>query len=74
MSITPELLTAMAGIPLGSIAIYLMYKLAANHVEHNTQAINKLTDSVDTNTKVSLAFYAWLKGIMLAEPDEEGKN
>ena len=71
MNITPELLTAMAGIPLGSIAIYLMYKLSSNHIEHNTAAIEKLAGAVDSNTKASLAFFAWLKGVMLADQDEE---
>lgn len=31
---------------LGGMAIWLFYRLASNHIEHNTQAINELKEVI----------------------------
>jgi len=38
--------TPFINLGLGGVALYMMYKLASNHVEHNTQAIQKLEVAV----------------------------
>lgn len=39
---------------LAGVCLYMMWKLATNHVEHNTQAISKLTEAV-------IELKAWLE-------------
>ena len=39
---TPDF-TQLANLGVAGFAVYLMYKLSSNHVEHNTKAINELT-------------------------------
>lgn len=59
---SPESITALAGIPLGSLAVYFMYRLVSNHVEHLTAAIDKLVESSNEHVAADREFRGWLKG------------
>lgn len=63
---SPEFITALAGIPIGTLAVWLMYKISSNHIEHNTQALDKLVDATQEQTKVHVEFYGWMKGREMA--------
>ena len=39
-------LTAVSNLGLAGVALYMMWKLATNHVEHSTKAMNDLRDAV----------------------------
>jgi len=57
-----EIITALGAIPVGIVGMYLMYKIVGNHLDHNTEVLDKLTKSIDRSTEVSNVFFAWLKG------------
>jgi len=57
-----EFITALAGVPMGSLAIYFMYRLAANHMSHNTEVIADLSMNVQENTYMLKELYGWLRG------------
>jgi len=59
---SPEFLTALAGIPMGTLALWLMYRISSNHIDHNTQAIDKLSDAMHEQTNVHAEFYGWMRG------------
>jgi hypothetical protein len=59
---TIEFFTALASVPVGTLAVWLMYRLSSNHIEHNTQSIDKLVDATHDQTKVHTEFYGWMKG------------
>ena len=37
----------LAAVPLASLAIFLMYKLAANHLNTLGGAVNRMADAID---------------------------
>lgn len=39
-------LTQIAQFGVAGLAVYLMFKLSSNHVEHNTQAVNELKEAI----------------------------
>ena len=36
----------LASLPVAGLALWLMYRLAANHLEHNTRAIEELREAI----------------------------
>lgn len=72
MDISPGIITALAGIPIGTLAVYLMYKLSSNHMNHVCAAIEKLADGIDNMTDTNRAFHMWMRGVMLEDcPEKE---
>jgi len=58
----PETVTALAGVPLASLAIFYMYKLSSNHMHDVRDAINHLRDATQENTAMQREFFGWLQG------------
>jgi hypothetical protein len=69
--VSPEFITALAGIPIGTLAVWLMYRLSSNHIDHNTQSIDKLVDATHDQTNVHTEFYGWMKGRETARDKRE---
>jgi len=40
-------LTELSALPVAGIALYLMYRLATNHVDHMASAVDRLTDAIN---------------------------
>lgn len=68
---SPESITALAGIPIGTLAVYFMYRLVSNHLEHLTAAIEKLTDATTEHASADREFRGWLKGWLDNKDKEE---
>lgn len=64
MDINASFLTAFAGIPIGSLAVWFMYKLASNHMHEVRDSLDKLESSISDQTSIQLQFYSWLMGKM----------
>jgi len=47
-------LANITGVGVSGLSVYLLWKLCANHIEHNTEAIGKLSEAIATLTQ-------WLK-------------
>lgn len=47
-------LANLTGVGVAGLSVYLFWKLAANHITHNTEAIEKLSKAIDLLTQ-------WLK-------------
>jgi hypothetical protein len=39
-------LTELSALPVAGIALYFMYRLSANHMDHLTAAIHRLADTM----------------------------
>jgi len=57
-----ELITALGAIPTGIAGMYLMYRIVGNHLDHNTEVLDKLSNSIDKNNEINSVFFGWLKG------------
>lgn len=53
--------------------MWFMFKLSSNHVNHNTAALEKLTDALSAAHKTDIEFQGWLKGYFAAQ-DREKQN
>ena len=42
---TPEI-SQIAQLGVAGLAVYLMYKIAANHINHNTKVLGELRDAI----------------------------
>lgn len=40
-------ITEVAKLGISGLCVYLMYRLSSNHIEHNTQAIDRLHTTID---------------------------
>ena len=41
----PEI-SSIAQFGVAGMAVFLMYKISANHIEHNTEVLEKLTEAI----------------------------
>ena len=57
-----EVITALGAIPTGIAGMYLLYRIVGNHLNHNTEVLDKLSTSIDRQSELNQVFYAWLKG------------
>ena len=57
-----EVITALGAIPAGIAGMYLMYRVVSNHLNHNTEVLDKLSNSIDKNNEINSVFFGWLKG------------
>lgn len=57
---SPEFITAVGSIPAGIVGMWLIYKLASNHVSHNTEAIDRLKEAIEENTALVRGLVGWL--------------
>ena len=57
-----EIITALGAIPTGIAGMYLMYRIVGNHLDHNTEVLDKLSNSIDKNNEINSVFFGWLKG------------
>lgn len=39
-------ITALAQLGVGGLSVYLMYKIAGNHIDHNTKVLSELKDAI----------------------------
>ena len=39
-------ITAIAQFGVAGLAVYLMYRISSNHIDHNTKATNNLTEVI----------------------------
>ena len=51
--------------------MWFMYKLSSNHVNHNTQAIERLADTLSVAHQTDIEFQGWLKGYFAAQDQEK---
>ena len=40
-------ITQLAQFGVAGLAVFLMYRIASNHIDHNTKAINKMTSVIE---------------------------
>ena len=59
---TVEVITALGAIPTGIAGMYLLYRIVGNHLNHNTEVLDKLSASIDKSNELNNVFFAWLKG------------
>ena len=70
-----QMITAIAAIPVGSLAIYLFYKafretntlfhtVLTNHLQHSTEASNHLARAVNENTAVMREMKGFLEAVL----------
>ena len=43
----PDNFIQFGGIGLGAFAMYLLWRMSANHIDHNTKALTKLEDAIN---------------------------
>ena len=43
----PPELSNLTGVGVAALAVFLLYKLASNHVEHNTRTLGELRDAIN---------------------------
>lgn len=61
----------VASLPLAGLAMWFMFKLSSNHVNHNTVALEKLTDALGAAHQTDIEFQGWLKGYFAAQEQEK---
>lgn len=49
---SPAVITSAGGIVLAILLAFFLYKFAGNHVDHNTKAMNGLSQNTTANTEV----------------------
>jgi hypothetical protein len=62
-----EVITAVGSLPIATIAVYLFYRLSSNHLNHNTESIDKLTDATREQTELQREFHGWMKGVVVGQ-------
>ena len=69
-----QIITAIAAIPIGSLAIYLFYKafkdtndlfqlMITNHLQHSNDVTDRLTDAVNANTATMREMKGYLEAV-----------
>lgn len=54
-------ITQFAQLGVAGLAVYLMYKISSNHIDHNTEWLEKNTKVLNTLTGAMNNLTEWLK-------------
>lgn len=54
-------ITQFAQLGVAGLAVYLMYKICSNHIDHNTEWLEKNTKILNTLTGAMNNLTEWLK-------------
>lgn len=56
-----ELVEQVMQLGVAGVALALMYKLSANHIEHSRQTVERMADAVDRLKDAVVELTTWLR-------------
>ena len=62
--VEPATLVQVLSLPVAALAIYFMYKLASNHVNHSIQAVDRLSEAVNSQTGMIRELTGFIKAFL----------